>query len=123
MPTRTLIRMAAGIMLVVLDAGSIRAGDTGIFSGFASHYGKNYKGVTAAGETYDPDKFTAAHRTLPFGTRLHVTDPKTRRSVTVVVNDRGPFVDGRVLDLSMAAARELDMVERGVARVTVRMER
>lgn len=123
MTTRTLSTTAAGVFFIVLNAAPAWADDTRNFSGLASHYGKNYKGVTAAGQPYDPDKFTAAHRTLPFGTRLRVTDPKTRRSVTVVVNDRGPFIEGRVLDLSMAAARELDMVERGIARVTVVRER
>ena len=57
---------------------------------------------------------TAAHRTLPFGTRLHISDPKTGRSVTVVINDRGPFGKQRVLDVSPSAARALGMVSRGV---------
>lgn len=88
----------------------------------ASFYDKNYKGRTANGERYDSTKFTAAHRTLPFGTRLRVTDKRTRRSVTVVVNDRGPFIKGRVIDLSYAAAKELRMERRGLLRVSVAVQ-
>jgi rare lipoprotein A len=71
---------------------------------------------------YDPHKFTAAHRTLPFGTRLKVTDRRTGRSVEVTVNDRGPFTRGRVLDLSLAAAKQLRMLDRGLVRVTADVE-
>ena len=92
------------------------------FSGVASFYSKNYSGKTAAGVRYDPAKFTAAHRTLPFGTKLVVTDRKTKRSVTVTVNDRGPFIRGRVLDLSYAAASALKMQGRGLAHVTAAVE-
>ena len=91
-------------------------------SGLASFYGKDYHGRVASGERYDPHKYTAAHRSLPFGTRLRVTNPRTRRSVTVVVNDRGPFIKGRVLDLSFAAAQALRITGRGVARVTAVVE-
>jgi rare lipoprotein A len=88
------------------------------FAGIAAYYSKDYKGRTASGDHYDPQKFTAAHRTLPFGTRLRVTDPKTQRSVVVVVNDRGPFTKGRVIDLSLAAAKALRMTDRGLIKVT-----
>jgi peptidoglycan lytic transglycosylase len=91
-------------------------------SGIASFYGTNYSGRTARGERYDPKKYTAAHRTMPFGTRLRVSDARSRRSVVVVVNDRGPFIKGRVLDLSLAAAKELDMIGRGLVRVTAVIE-
>ncbi len=77
------------------------------FTGIAAYYSTDYSGRTACGDTYDPEKFTAAHRSLPFGTRLRVTDPRSKRSVVVVVNDRGPFTKGRVLDLSLAAAKAL----------------
>ncbi len=73
--------------------------------------------ITASGERFDPDGFTAASRTLPFGTRLQVT--RGNVSVVVRVNDRGPFVAGRVLDLSRGAARALGMIEQGVAKVTI----
>lgn len=92
------------------------------FSGVAAYYDKNYHGRTAAGDQYDPEKLTAAHRTLPFGTRLKVTDRKTGRSVEVVVNDRGPFTRGRVLDLSLAAAKQLRILGRGLAHVTASVE-
>lgn len=88
------------------------------FAGVAAFYDTNYKGRTASGERYNPKKFTAAHRTLPFGTQLRVTDPKTRRSVVVVINDRGPFTKGRVIDLSLAAAQALRMTGRGLIKVT-----
>jgi rare lipoprotein A len=88
------------------------------FTGIAAYYSPGYSGRTARGDRYDPAKFTAAHRTLPFGTRLRVSDPRSRRSVIVVVNDRGPFTKGRVLDLSLAAAKALHMTGRGLLRVT-----
>lgn len=88
--------------------------------GLASFYGLRHKGRrTASGARYDPAALTCAHRTEPFGTRLQVTDLETGRRVVVTVTDRGPFVRGRVIDLSLAAARQLGMVERGVARVRV----
>lgn len=86
----------------------------------ASWYGAKFHGRrTSSGEIYDMNGLSAAHRTLPFGTRLRVTHPRTRRSVVVQVNDRGPFIRGRDLDLSYGAARALDMVHEGVARVHV----
>jgi rare lipoprotein A len=88
------------------------------FSGVAAYYDRHYSGRTASGTRYDPNRFTAAHRTLPFGTRVRVTDRKTGRSVEVVITDRGPFNKGRVIDLSLAAAKELRMIDRGLARVT-----
>jgi rare lipoprotein A len=88
------------------------------FTGVASFYGKEYTGKTANGDLYDPEQFTAAHLTLPFGTMLRVTDTHTKRSIMVVVTDRGPFTKGRVLDLSLAAARALGFVERGLTTVT-----
>lgn len=88
--------------------------------GIASYYGPRQAGrTTASGERYDPSAFTCAHRTAPFGTRLRVTDLDTMRSVEVRVNDRGPAVKGRLLDLSFAAARALGLLERGIAQVRV----
>ncbi len=92
------------------------------FAGLASYYDKNYQGKTASGDRYDSAKFTAAHRSLPFGTRLSVTDPRSHRVVTVVVNDRGPFIKGRVLDLSFSAAQALHMTGRGVVKVTAAVD-
>lgn len=86
----------------------------------ASWYGPKYHGRrTASGEVYDMHGLSAAHRTLPFGTRLRVTSLSSRRSVVVKVNDRGPFIDGRELDLSYGAAKAIGMVEEGVARVRI----
>jgi rare lipoprotein A len=89
-------------------------------SGLASFYAHRFHGRrTASGVRYDMHAMTCAHPTAPFGSRLKVTDVETGRSVVVVVNDRGPFARGRVVDLSLAAAKRLGMVKRGVARVTV----
>jgi rare lipoprotein A len=84
-------------------------------NGLASFYSHGTK--TASGEKFDPNELTAAHPTLPFGTKLRVTNTHTGRSVTVRVNDRGPYVPGRVVDVSYSAAQELGMVGRGVAPV------
>ncbi|MCC7082223.1 MAG: septal ring lytic transglycosylase RlpA family protein [Burkholderiales bacterium] len=83
--------------------------------GRISMYGKAFSGKkTASGKPFDPAALTMAHRTLPFGTRVRVTNLENRRSVEVVVNDRGPFVSGRIADVSQAAARRLDMAANGV---------
>jgi peptidoglycan lytic transglycosylase len=87
-------------------------------SGLASWYGYPYHGRRAAdGEIYDMEQLTAAHRTLPFGTWVHVINLTNEKTVDVRITDRGPFVDGRVIDLSHAAARAIDMIGPGVARV------
>ena len=84
----------------------------------ASFYGEAFRGrPTASGEAFDPDALTAAHRTLPFGTCLRVESLDNGRSVRVRVTDRGPYAKGRLVDLSEAAARALDLVRQGVARV------
>lgn len=86
--------------------------------GLASWYGEFHHGrQTASGEIFDMTQLTAAHRTLPLGTHLRVTNLENGRIVRVRVNDRGPYVTDRVLDLSHQAARVLDMVERGVVPV------
>ena len=105
-----------------LACGAAAAQTPQQFSGRAVYYNKGYAGTVAAGGRYDPNKFTAAHRTLPFGTRLLVTDPKSRRSVVVVVNDRGPFNKKLVIDLSLAAAKALHMIGRGLLKVTVTVQ-
>jgi rare lipoprotein A len=117
------IGAAAGLVFVCgLASGEASTQDPQQFSGLAAYYSKDYEGIVASGERYDPSKFTAAHRTLPFGTRLLVTDPKTHRSVTVTVNDRGPFTKGYVIDLSLAAAKKLGMIDRGLIRVTAAVQ-
>jgi rare lipoprotein A len=107
---------------VCAESNAILAQESRTFSGKAAYYSEDYKGKTASGAQYDPRKFTAAHRTLPFGTRLRITDARTHRSVTVVINDRGPFTEGRALDLSLAAAKALGMTGRGVIKVTATVE-
>jgi rare lipoprotein A len=88
--------------------------------GLASWYGHPYHGRAAAdGEIYDMEKMTAAHRTLPFNTWVRVTNLTNNKTVDVRIIDRGPFVDGRIIDLSHAAAREIDLIGPGVARVRV----
>ena len=89
-------------------------------SGQASWYGPRFHGrLTASGEIYDMYDLTAAHRRLPFGTTLRVTDVVSGRCVIVRINDRGPFIGRRVLDLSYAAAERLGMLHDGLARVRV----
>jgi rare lipoprotein A (peptidoglycan hydrolase) len=90
-------------------------------TGRASWYGDKFHGQqTASGEIYDMNGFTAAHKTLPFHTIVRVTDPLTRKSVVVRINDRGPYVDGRIIDLSRAAAADLGLIRHGV--IPVRLE-
>lgn len=92
----------------------IRSGETGL----ASWYGHPYHGRAASnGEIYDMEKLTAAHRTLPFGTMVHVTNLANNKSVDVRIIDRGPFIDGRIIDLSHAAAQAIDLIGPGIAQV------
>jgi rare lipoprotein A len=92
--------------------------------GVASWYGTAFHGrTTASGERYDMHAMTAAHRTLPFGVIVEVTNLDNSRRARVRINDRGPFKKGRIIDLSYAAARELDMVQAGLARVRIRVIR
>lgn len=88
--------------------------------GIASWYGPSFHGKpSASGEPYDMWALTAAHRTLPFGTLVQVTKVETGKKVTVRINDRGPFIKGRIIDLSYTAARELAMIGEGTADVTL----
>jgi rare lipoprotein A len=91
-------------------------------TGIASWYGEPYHGRrSASGEIYDMKQLTAAHRTLPFQTWVEVTDLDNGKKVNVRIIDRGPFVDGRIIDLSLAAAREIEMVRPGIARVKLKV--
>lgn len=104
---------------VISDA---QAGSGQTQKGMASYYHDRFHGrKTASGERYNRNRFTAAHKTLPLGTELEVTNTRNGRSIVVQVNDRGPFVKGRVLDLSREAASELGMLSRGVARIEYRV--
>ncbi|XGA81741.1 septal ring lytic transglycosylase RlpA family protein [Halomonas sp. CH40] len=91
-----------------------------IQKGFASYYSDYFQGkTTASGESFDQQELTAAHKSLPFGTRVKVVRTDTGQAVEVVINDRGPFIKGRVIDLSKRAAQKLDMLDRGVAPVLI----
>jgi rare lipoprotein A len=91
-------------------------------TGIASWYGEPYNGRrSASGEIFDMEKLTAAHRTLPFQTWVEVTDLDNGNKVSVRIIDRGPFVKGRVIDLSLAAARKIEMVGPGTARVKLKV--
>jgi rare lipoprotein A len=86
--------------------------------GVASYYADDFHGkLTSNGETFDMNSLTAAHRMFPFGTKIRVTNLENSRTVIVRVNDRGPFKEGRMIDLSRGAAKELDLVRTGTARV------
>lgn len=112
------------ISLLISDitlAGSVRVGKE--YEGVSSYYHRSLSGnKTASGERYrHMGGMTAAHRNMPFGTKLLVTDLESGKSVVVKVNDRGPFVKGRVLDLSGLAARRLGIVKKGVCKVHIRV--
>jgi rare lipoprotein A (peptidoglycan hydrolase) len=90
--------------------------------GEASWYGPGFNGkTTASGDVFDKEKMTAAHKTLPLGSKARVTNLANEKSVEVEINDRGPFVEGRIIDLSQAAARALGMIDEGKARVQVEL--
>ena len=92
----------------------------GVQTGKASYYAKSFSGrQTASGERLHHDSLTCAHRTYPFGTMLKVTNPANGKEVVVRVTDRGPYVKGRIIDLSVRAARELGILTQGIAPVTV----
>lgn len=126
---RVLVRVGlVGVTLVLLSCAGARPPTTSPVTaasepakrtvGLASWYGQRHHGrPTASGETFDMNQLTAAHRTLPFGTRLRVTNLDNGRSVVVRVNDRGPHVPGRILDLSLRAAQAIGMAANGVVRV------
>ncbi|MXO64918.1 septal ring lytic transglycosylase RlpA family protein [Altererythrobacter endophyticus] len=89
-------------------------------SGEASWYGPRFRGrPTANGETFDPTQLTAAHRTLPFGSKVRVTDNRTGKTVIVRINDRGPYAHNRIIDLSEAAARKIGIHGSGRGQVTL----
>ena len=123
--TRCGTRIATGCALAMLLALAAGCATQTMKSpttqhGVASWYGPGFHGqATTSGETYDQYGMTAAHRTWPLGTRVRVTNEQNGRSVTVRINDRGPFVGDRILDLSYAAATELGVVQDGTAPVTL----
>lgn len=121
--------LAVGIMALGISAAEARKSSwrdanasigSHTFSGKASYYGNESGSRTASGARFNQNAMTAAHRTLPFGTRLKVTH--AGRSVVVTVNDRGPFIKGRVLDLSTGAARAIGLTGRGVGQVVAEVQ-
>jgi rare lipoprotein A len=124
------VLLAIAVLFLVFPV-SAKDGDTGVApasaampaateTGIASWYGYPYHGRHAAnGEIYDMEKLTAAHRTLPFGTWVRVVNLGNGRAVEVRITDRGPFVDGRIIDLSRAAARAVDLLTPGISAVRV----
>ncbi|WP_116288931.1 septal ring lytic transglycosylase RlpA family protein [Ensifer sp. LCM 4579] len=112
------IRTAAAAALFTVGMGLIPASETqaaGAGCGGASWYALTSK--TASGERMNPSRLTAAHRSLKFGTKVQVTNKRNGKSVVVRINDRGPFIRGRVIDLSKAAASQIGMVRSGTASV------
>lgn len=119
-----LLMLAAGAAGCGRDRGPVTSPKGGVArpgqteTGLASWYGPTYHGrTTASGEKYNMFDMTAAHRTLPFGTKVRVRNLANGKEVAVRINDRGPFVRGRILDLSYAAAKELEMTRTGTARI------
>ena len=111
---------AVTVALVLSVEALLRVPSAAAAIGQASVYARKFDGRrTASGERYDPGKLTAAHKSLPFGTRVRVRNLRNGRSVIVRVNDRGRLAPGRIIDLSPAAARAIGMDTRGVARVEV----
>ena len=103
--------LALGVTAQAKDSGQLQEGS-------ASFYADSFHGEkTASGARYDKDALTAAHRKLPFGTKVKVTYLKTGKSVVVEINDRGPYAKGRIIDLSTAAARRIGMIKRGHGKV------
>lgn len=119
--------LAVPLLLLLLASGCSahrfdRPQTGSVQRGIASWYGEPFHGrKTASGETYDMHGLSAAHRDLPLGTRVEVTNLENGRRVELVINDRGPFVRGRVLDLSYGAAKRLDTVQAGLAKVEIRV--
>jgi rare lipoprotein A len=111
------------LVLLVCASQTALAAAAHAMEGKISYYGKGFRGkLTACGEIFDDKLFTMAHRTLPCGTKVQVTNLRNQRTVVVRVNDRGPHVKGRVADVSTAAARQLRMVQSGVVRGRLRLD-
>ena len=119
----TALAFSAGLAKLPAAQSNSRGRSTsapGPETGVASYYADKYHGrPTASGEIFDTYKLTAAHGTLPFGTVVRVTNQENQRSVTVRINDRGPFVPGRIIDLSRAAAKQLLLEKAGLATVKI----
>ena len=120
---QVLIYLAASVVVVGVALGLAFYGPY-YEMGIASWYGPGFHGnLTANGEVYDMHEVSAAHKTLPFGTVVRVVEIETGRSIVVRINDRGPFVEGRIIDLSRGAAEQLGIIDKGITRVGLRIVR
>lgn len=118
------IYLLLATLLLLTACSSQRTNQEPGISGQASWYGAQHHGKkTASGERFNQNALTAAHRTLAFGTQVKVTNTLNNKSVTVRINDRGPYSKGRIIDLSRAAAAKIDMIKQGVAPVTLQVQR
>lgn len=119
--THKLNLILIGLPLLMAFSTPLIAAQPGqVLTGVASYYHDSLHGnKTASGKIYNKHQLSAAHKTLPLGTRVRVTDPDSDRSVVLEVNDRGPFIKGRLIDLSRRAATELGMIKKGLAKVKV----
>ena len=112
--------LSTWVLLLLLSPGT--AASAFEQEGLASWYGGKFQGrQTASGEIFDTNKFTAAHKSLPFGTIVKVTNLENGKTTVVRINDRGPFVPGRIIDLSRAAATVIGLTGKGVAKVRIRV--
>ncbi len=117
-----IFRRVKALCVVLILAASVSAFADSDLEGYASWYGGKFHGrLTSSGEVFDTNTMTAAHKTLPFGTIVKVTNEDNGKTAIVKIDDRGPFVGGRIIDLSRAAAMQLDMVGQGVARVSLQI--
>ncbi|TYP63350.1 septal ring lytic transglycosylase RlpA family protein [Stutzerimonas stutzeri] len=119
-------RMLTAPILLALSAGCSESPEadatesTVVQKGKASYYARSFQGKeTASGETFNQNELVAAHKTLPFDTRVEVTNLENGKQVTVRINDRGPFKPGRIIDLSRVAANRIDLLEDGIAPVRI----
>ena len=118
----TIAKCIGAVGLMVFATASVGS-EMGPAEGVISYYADTLHGnATASGEKYDKNKMTAAHKTLAFGTRVRVTNLDNGKSVVVVVNDRGPFVEGRILDVSRSAADQLDMGDVGLVKARIAVQ-
>ncbi len=110
------INLLALFILLISSSVSAQVAETGN----ASFYADKYEGeLTASGQVFSQSKLTAAHRTLPFGTKVRVTNLENQKSVEVVINDRGPFTASRIIDVSKSAAQKLDFISQGKTKVKI----
>lgn len=122
------VLLLTGVVLILSGcaggSGEMSSDPGSVQEGQASYYAHKFHGrQTASGEIYDENQMTAAHKTLPFGTRVRVTNLANGKKAIVRINDRGPFVKGRIIDLSYQAAGELDCITQGVVGVRVEVLR